>query len=152
MSSKFTFTHPSKLRPVGTLPAPVPPMPQWYRFSVHVRYGGKFNPVHSPALYVTSDYRDAFDFLEYKLEYMPNTKKRLLYVKQIGSKHKHTWYDERFEAALMVQDVDSDEFYEEPTDDDKVSVQIHRYKPATWRGMVKRQEPNRGIREDEIPF
>jgi hypothetical protein len=153
--SKYTFVHPSKLRPVGTLPAPLPPMPQGYRFEVHFRYGGKFNPVVSPSIYTTCDYRDAFDCLEAIAEYQPNTKKRLIYVKQIGSKHVHTWYDQTFADAISMEDVDSDEYYEEKTEDEKRYVQLHQ-KPkgivrAVWRGANRMSEVIHSDK-DTIPF
>ena len=106
-------------------------------------------------IYMTSDYRDAFDYLEVLLTLKPNTKQHQIFVKQVGSRHRHYYYDQRFADALLVEDVDSDEFFEEKTTDEKASVQIHqpnrqhKVVRAVWRGIHR----NEGIRsEDEIPF
>lgn len=141
MSSKFSFVHPSKLWPdfMPRESRPPVPIPSKYRFTVHIRYGGKFNPVVTLPLYVTTDYDDAFAYLEDKLTLMPNTKKRLVFVKQIGSRRKHTYYDPVFAEAIKQGDIDSDEYYEEPTSDDKVYVQLKDGKP-TWRGTRQRQD------------
>lgn len=154
---KIYFTHPTLLRPLNTPPKPLPPMPQGYRFEVHFRYGGKFNPVTSPSIYTTCDYRDAFDCLEAIESYMPNKKTRRIFVKQIGSRHMHMYYSQSFADALEVQDVDSDEYFEEPTADEKRYVMLHQKKGivrAVWKGAVIRgDDGKRGIEiEGEIPF
>lgn len=123
--------------------------PTRYMFTVHFRYMSSFNPVTTEPIYISSSYRDAMDFLEATTSYLPNKKTRQVFVKQVGYRHKHFSYDPRFEEALNeMTDADSDEYYEEKTDDDLVSVQIHqpdkvhKVVRAVWRGAVRRSEPN----------
>lgn len=125
-------------------------IPPEYQWCVHLRFNGKFNPVNSMALVYCTDYATAFECLE---AWLPNTKKRLAYVKQIGIKHKHLYYDEKFAAALKAQaDIDANEFFEDKTADDKRYVQLHQKKGivrAIWKGAVIRDD---GKHTDEIPF
>lgn len=101
---------------------------------VMVEVGAKFQPC-SIAWYASTDYRDCFDYLETR-QHLAN-KKRKLFVRQQGTKFKHRYFDERFYAALQIgQDVTADEFYDEPTTDDKARVDIHnKFRVAQWRGI-----------------
>lgn len=109
-----------------------------YQWRVYIEIKSGFNPV-SMLWYAALSYREAFAYFETRKHLI--TKKRKVFVKQQGSKYRHYEYDERFAAALEVEDVDSDEWYDEPTDDGRASVQlvksdIHsRYPVAKWRGV-----------------
>jgi len=102
-------------------------------FGVYIEFKASFTPV-SFQLYTSFDYAHCFEFIAEHTQ----TKKRRLYAKQIGYRHRFYNYDERFAAELEArQDVASDEFYEEATTDDLASVQIHKreYRPVVWRGL-----------------
>lgn len=104
---------------------------QW-RVIIEVRSG--FNPV-SIAFYFSKSYEDAFEYLESR-RHLEN-KKRHLFVKQLGSKHRHYHYDESFAVALLAaSNTDADEYYEEPTTDDRARVDIHsKFRVARWTGI-----------------
>ena len=110
-----------------------------YTWRVFVEIKSGFSPV-SILWYAAHSYREAFDYLETR-KHLVN-KKRRVFVKQQGSKHHHYHFDEQFAAALEVEDVDADEYYSEPTIEDRVSAQIHqadKHHPVTrviWRGLA----------------
>lgn len=106
--------------------------PYVWRVIIEVRSG--FNPV-SIAFYFSKSYEDAFEYLETRRHLI--TKKRHLFVKRDGSKHRHYHYDESFAAALYAaSDTDSDQFYDEGTADDRARVDIHsKFRVARWTGI-----------------
>ena len=106
---------------------------QW-RVIVEIKSG--FNPV-SILWYATTSYRDAFDYLETRQHLI--TKKRKIFVKQTGTKHRHLGYDPVFDIEL-TEDTSSDEWYEEDTTDDLASVRLEKRKgfaPIVWRGLQR---------------
>lgn len=102
---------------------------------VWLEMGAKFNPV-SIVMYVSIDYADAFDYLETR-RFLVN-KKRRVYVREKDTDHRHYWFDEKFYAELLANELtDSDQYYDEDTTDDKVILDYRRkrFKPAIWRGI-----------------
>jgi hypothetical protein len=129
-----------------------------YLWRVHVAVRSGFNPV-SILWYATQTYQDAFDYLDTRAHLI--NKKRSIFVKQAGTKHKHFHFDERFNAALLAEaELDPDEYYEEGTADDRASAQIHqpdKRHPVTrviWRGLAgSRSVPNPvGSDDDDEPM
>ena len=105
---------------------------------VWLEQGAKFNPV-AIVMYVSMDYKDAFEYLETRL-FLVN-KKRRLYVREKDTDHRHYHFDEKFYAELLANELtDSDRYYDEKTVDDRAYVDFRRkrIKPAVWRG-IRRQ-------------
>ena len=108
-------------------------------FRVFVEFKAAFTPV-SFWLYSSYDYAHCFEYIAEHTQ----TKKRRLYVKQLGNRYKMYQYDETFAAELLANEqVEADEFYEEDTIDDKTIVQVHKrsYKPVVWRGLQHGRSP-----------
>ena len=127
--------------------------PTQHTFTVHFKFVRSFSPVITMPIY-TGGYRDCFDYLEAVSVYLPNTKHRQIMVKQVGSRHRHFFYDERFAAALEMHDVDGDEFFEEKTEEDKRYVQLHQKKGivrAIWKGASRRGDSGR-LNDGDLPF
>jgi len=139
---------------------PVPRFLSWvereptkHAFTVHFKFVRSFNPVITLPIYMSNNYRDCFDYLEAVTAIMPNTKYRQTLVKQVGSRHRHYYYDQSFADALQVQDVDGDEYFEEPTADDKRYVMLHQKKGivrAVWKGAVIRGDDGKQPSFDSV--
>lgn len=102
-------------------------------FAVYIEFKAAFTPV-SFQLYSSFDFAHCFEFIA---EYT-QSKKRRLFCKQVGFRHRFYDYDERFAAELLARaDVDTDALYEEPTTDQRAIVQVHRrsFHPVVWKGI-----------------
>lgn len=111
-------------------------------FAVYLQYKKDFAPVIIKT-YVSTSYRDCFDHIEQR-QY-PLKKSVKVFVKQLGTKHRHYHFDERFAAELEAeQHTDADIYYQETLDN--VSVRVHQPDKrhhvvrAIWRGAVRRDD------------
>lgn len=101
-------------------------------FAVYIEFKAAFTPV-SFQLYSSFDFAHCFEFIAEHTQ----TKKRRLFCKQVGFRHRFYQYDERFAAELLAREnVDTDALYKEPTTDDRARVDIHsKFRVARWTGI-----------------